>query len=114
MSFEPAPIFVKTYDLLAWLIPLTMQFPKSQRFVMALRVQNAALDVQELLISAGKAQRGERRRFLAQADIRLEHLRIQWRLCLTLGIVELGRYEHGARLMDEVGRLLGGWLEKTT
>jgi hypothetical protein len=28
VSFEPSPIFVKTYDLLAWLIPLTMQFPK--------------------------------------------------------------------------------------
>jgi hypothetical protein len=39
MSFEPSPIFVKTYDLLVWLIPITMQFPKSQRFVLALRVQ---------------------------------------------------------------------------
>ena len=47
MSFEPAPVFVKTHDLLAWLLPITMQLPKSQRFVMALRVQNAALDLHE-------------------------------------------------------------------
>lgn len=110
MSFEPSPIFVKTYDLLAWLIPITMKFPKSQRFVLALRVQTAALDFQELLIAAGKSQRGERRRLILQADIRLEQLRLQWRLCRTLDLLEAGRYEHGARMIDEVGRLLGGWI----
>jgi hypothetical protein len=110
MSFEPSPIFVKMYDLLAWLIPQTMQFPKSQRFVLAQRVQDAALDVHELLIAAGKTARAERRRNLLQTDIRLEQLRLHWRLCRTLELVAPGRYEHGARLIDEVGRLLGGWM----
>jgi hypothetical protein len=110
MSFEPSPIFAKTYDLLAWIIPQTMQFPKSQRFVLAKRVQDSALDVHELLIAAGKTQRAERRRTLVQADIRLEQLRLHWRLCRTLELVTPARYEHGARLIDEVGRLLGGWL----
>lgn len=110
MSFEPAPVFVKAYDLLAWLIPITLQFPKSQRFVMALRVQNTALDLHEHLVAAGKTQRAERRRHLLEADIRLEQLRLHWRLCRTLELIEPGRYEHGARLIDEVGRLLGGWI----
>ena len=114
MSFEPSPIFVKTYDLIAWLIPQTMQFPKSQRFVLAKRVQDAALDVQELLILAGKSQRAERRRSLMQADVRLEQLRLHWRLCRTLGLVAPGSYEHGARLIDEVGRLLGGWISSNS
>ena len=113
MSFEPSPIFVKTYDLLAWLIPQTLQFPKSQRFVMAKRLQDAALDLHELLVAAGKTQRAERRRNLVQADIRLEQLRLHWRLCRTLELLPPGRYEHGARMIDEVGRLLGGWLAST-
>ena len=110
MTFEPSPVFVKTYDLLAWLIPQTLQFPKSQRFVMAQRLQDAALDLHELLVAAGKTQRAERRRTLVQADIRLEQLRLHWRLCRTLELLPPGRYEHGARMIDEVGRLLGGWL----
>jgi hypothetical protein len=110
MSFEPAPIFGKTYDLLAWLIPITMQFPKSQRFVMAKRLQDAALDLHELLVAAGKSQRGERRRYLQQADIRLEQLRLHWRLCRSLNLIRPERYEHGARLINEIGRLLGGWI----
>lgn len=112
MSFEPSPIFAKSYDLLAWIIPQTMQFPKSHRFVLAKRVQDAALDVQEALIAAGKTQRAERRRLLVQADIRLEQLRLHWRLCHTLELTTAARYEHGVRLINEVGRLLGAWLSR--
>jgi hypothetical protein len=25
----------------------------------------------------------------------------------------LGNYEHASRLVDEIGRLLGGWMKKT-
>ena len=103
-------MFAKTYDLIAWLIPQTQGFPKSQRFVLARRVDDAVLDVHEALIAAGKTQRAERRRNLLQADIRLEQLRLHWRMCQTLELVPLGRYEHGARMIDEVGRLLGGWI----
>lgn len=87
-----------------------MKFPKSQRFVLAKRVQDCALDLHELLVAAGKSQGSERRRHLQQADIRLEQLRLHWRLCHTLTLISDSRYQHGARLIDEVGRLLGGWL----
>lgn len=110
MSYEHSPVFVKVFDLLAWLIPQTQSFPKSQRFVLAKRVEDAALDVQEALLAAGKTQRAERRRYLLQADIRLEQLRLHWRLCRTLELIPPGRYEHGVRLIDEVGRLIGGWI----
>lgn len=110
MSFQPSPIFVKVSDLLAWLLPITMQFPKSQRFVMAKRVQDCALDLHELLVAAGKTTGHERRRHLVQADIRLEQLRLHWRLCQSLSLIPPARYEHGARLLDEIGRLLGAWL----
>lgn len=108
MSFEPSPIFVKTYDLLVSIIPQTMLFPKSQLFVLAKRVQDAALDLHELFIRAGKSRGSERRWVLLEADIRLEQLRLHWRLCAMLELVTPNRYEHGARMIDEIGRLLGG------
>src|SRR5690606_17474015 len=30
-----SPLFVKTYDFLLWLLPITLKFPKSQRFLLA-------------------------------------------------------------------------------
>jgi len=39
-----SPLFVKTYDFLLWLIPLTLKFPKAQRFLLAERLGKMALD----------------------------------------------------------------------
>jgi len=45
-----SPIFSKTYDFVAWLIPLTLKFPRYQRFVMAEVLQQEAIRFQGLLI----------------------------------------------------------------
>jgi hypothetical protein len=42
---KESPIFVKTYDFTKWLLEHTIKFPKSQRFVMAKRMEDALLKV---------------------------------------------------------------------
>lgn len=104
---KDSPIFSKTYDLIAWLIPLTIKFPRQQRFVMAATIQRESLRFQELLIEAAHL-RAPRERLVA-ADAELDKLRTHIRLCLDLHLIQPGQYEHAARLLTEVGRLLGGW-----
>ncbi|HOX86274.1 MAG TPA: diversity-generating retroelement protein Avd [bacterium] len=107
---KESPIFLKTHDLLVWLLATTLKFPKSQRFVMALRVQNSALDFYEYLIAAVK--RGEAKVDLIQADIEMEKLRHHLRLCRDMKLLSLGQFEHVARMSVEIGNLLGAWLKR--
>lgn len=104
-----SPIFSKTYDLVAWLIPLTLKFPRRQRFVLAAAVQREALHFQELLIEATH-QPAPRPRLL-DADAELDKLRTHLRMCLDLKLISGGQYEHAAKQLTEVGKLLGGWLK---
>ena len=102
---KQSPIFTRTYDLLRWLIPLTVKFPRTQRFVLATRVQETALRFQERLIEAGRSQQPAP--ILAQADTDLVKLRLYMRLCRDLELIKFNQYEHGQRLVDEIGRLAG-------
>jgi hypothetical protein len=108
---QESPIFTKTYDLLKWLIPVTLKFPKSQRFVMAQRVRDTTLDFQDLLIAASLSQ--DKSPLLAQADIELQKLRFLLRLCFDFRLINPGQYEHVSRMVVEIGRLLGGWRKKS-
>ena len=54
---EEMVIFTRTYDFISWLLPITQNFPRNQRFVVTTRLQTAALNFQELLIEAN-AERG--------------------------------------------------------
>lgn len=107
-----SPIFSRTYDLLQWMLRATMNYPRSQRFVLAKRVQDTAFDLQEALIEAGLSAKEQRLGALHDADMALAKLRFHIRLSHDMGWLSLSQYEHVARMTDEVGRLLGGWLRK--
>jgi hypothetical protein len=106
-----SPIFSKTYDFVVWLIPLTIKFPRQQRFVMAGALQHEALHFQKLLIDAAHAR--QPREALIAADAELDKLRTHLRMSRDLHLISMGQYEHAARMLAEVGRLLGGWQKKT-
>ncbi len=105
-----SPIFVKTSDFLLWLLPQTLKFPKSQRFVLAQRLHGSALTFFELLIRARKVR--PNRSVLIDADVELEKIRLHLRLIHELGLLRGGQYEHASHLVVEIGRLLGGWLKQ--
>ncbi len=109
-----SPIFAKTYDLLLWLIPRTTKFPREQRFVMARYAQDTALHFQEYLIEAGtlpKANKRDKLAYLNKADVELTKLRFHLRLCRDLKLLDSGQHRHVSRMVDEIGRLLGGWFK---
>lgn len=106
-----SPLFVKTYDFLLWLIPLTLKFPRSQRFLLAERLGKMVLDFYDLILDAVMEPERQDER-LDEADKLLTKIRLYVRLSYDLKCISLGQLEYAARLMDEIGRLIGGWKRK--
>lgn len=95
------------YQLLTWLMQTVERFPRSQKFLLGDRIQSVALDVLDALIEATYTH--DRRSHLARANLGLEKLRFLMRLAFDQRHLGVRRYEHAARTIDEVGRLIGGW-----
>ncbi len=108
---KESPLFAKSYDFTKWLLTLTLKFPREHRFVLAHALQQRAIDFHERLIEA-VVSGTKRPDSLRRADMILAKLRFHVRLCHDLKLISTGQYEHGARYMDEIGRLLGAWLKK--
>ena len=106
-------ILTQTYDLLMWVLPRSMKFPKSQRFVLTQRLQNALLDFQECLFLANAHAGQERLQHLRNADAHLNKLRLYLRISHQSTWLTPAQFEHVSKLVAEVGRLLGGWLRQT-
>jgi hypothetical protein len=111
---KQSPIFVKTYDLLVWLLERSARFPRNERFRMARRVEESAFTFYDLLMRAGRLGDGrtkDKRRLLLQADLELDRLRFSVRLCQDLKLLNFKQYAYCAERLVEIGRLLGGWLK---
>ena len=101
------PALEAMYRFLLWLVPTVEKFPRSQKFLLGDRIQSTAPDVLERLIEATYT-RG-RQPLLAAANLGIEKLRFLFRLCFDLKFLDMRRYEHAARSLDEIGRMIGGW-----
>jgi four helix bundle protein len=110
---EEMVIFTRTFDFIDWLIPRTISFPRSQRFVVTRRLQDAALDFYERILEANNCRGRARMRKLRQADANLDKVRHYLRLALRWDWLSSGQYRHAAELVAELGRLLGGWIKQT-
>ena len=101
------PALEAMYQFLVWLVPAIDKFPRAQKFVLGDRIETAALDVLDALIGATYTK--GRDSMLTDANLGLERLRFFMRLSHELRLLDSRRYEHAARSIDEVGRLVGGW-----
>ena len=95
------------FQLINWLMETVERFPKAQKFLLGDRIQTTSLDVLECLIEATYTR--DRKGQLARANLGIEKLRFFFRLAVELQYLDRRRYQHAARTLDEIGRLIGGW-----
>ena len=101
------PALEAMYRFMLWLVPTVDAFPRSQKFLLGDRIQATALDVLERLIEATFTR--ARASLLAAANLGIEKLRLLFRLAHDLKFLDMRRFEHAARQLDEIGRMVGGW-----
>lgn len=109
MAEQEMPIFTRTFDMLAWLLPATNHFPRCHRHSFTQRLLDAAFDLSEALQEANLRFGTARMERLTRADEALDKLRYYLRLAARLGWLKPGQYQHVAAMVAEIGRLLGGW-----
>lgn len=110
MPSEVPQVIVKVYDLILWLLNQIPKFPRSHRFVLGERIESLVLEILELLVEAAYTR--DKAALLKRAGIQLEKLRYLIRISKDLKFLSLRRYEFVSGQIDEVGRMVGGWLRQ--
>lgn len=113
MARSEMPIFVRTFELLAWLLPATNHFPRAHRHTFTSRLLDTAFDLSDHLHTANARRGTARLEQLALADEALIKLRYYVRLAQRFGWWSQGQYQHVANMVTEIGQLLGGWQKVT-
>jgi hypothetical protein len=112
-EYQEMPVFTRSFELLSWLLPVTNHFPRANRHDFTKRLLDAAFDLREALERANLRRGDARRRSLAAADEALARVRVYLRLAVRWGWLSGGQYEHVAKMVTEIGRLIGGWQRVT-
>jgi hypothetical protein len=104
---ENYPVYIKWSEATDWILGTLETFPKSVRFSIAGRIADLTLDVMEGIIEAIYIK--DRRSILDGVNLNLEKLRIMFGICHRRRYLSVRQYEFASRLIDETGRMIGGW-----
>ena len=110
VSKKDLPIFIKWMDFLKWLLVTLDGFPKKARFNFSDRLTYLSLQIIEDLVEARYNK--NKSVVLRRANMNLEKIRILMRICFELRFLSRQGYEHSSVLINEVGKMLGGWLKQ--
>lgn len=113
MEENDIPIFKKLYELYKLIHLYRASVPKADRYTLWKRAEDTCIELLELVITAGQLNQQQKAAYLTKASTKLNLLRIFIRLAKDTKAIDPKKYLALQTLMDEIGRMLGGWLKST-
>jgi len=116
-SFNPPPSqfglsilqkLVSAYKLWHGFLP---DIPKDSKYTLGTKIDNCFLEVIENIIKAGYSSKAEKEIFLKRTSAKLDLLKFFLQLIWEIKVLEDKKYIHLSEKLDEIGRMLGGWIK---
>jgi hypothetical protein len=108
---ESLPIIHATYEVYKHSVQISDTLSKRWRYSLGINIEKSILEVLELLVTAKNAPKPMKASFLLKASSTLEVTTLKIRLLLELQLVNETRVFQLQAKLQEIGRVLGGWLK---
>ena len=82
-------IIIKTYETILYILPILEKYPRSQKFLLADRIENNLLDTLESFLEAYYSKKKDKLKELERINIQLEKIRYLIRLSFDLKFIIL-------------------------
>jgi four helix bundle protein len=113
MMQSEIPILQKTYDFYRELYLVVEKIPKKDKYTLGEKIENTTLDLMEYLIAASYSSKEKKNAYLSHANIKLDLLKTLIRLAEDLRAIPTKKYLQLEDKLQEIGKMLGGWIRST-
>jgi hypothetical protein len=106
-------IFKKSYDLYKEFYSLRLTVPKQDRYTLWQKCENILIEILEGILFASQQSKLEKLPTLEKTSVKLNFLRVCIRLMQDIRAISNKKYILIEADLDEIGRMLGGWIKDT-
>lgn len=107
------PIFKKSYDLYKDFYTLLLSVPKQDRYTLWQKCESLLIEVLEGVLFASQQSKLDKLPTLEKTSVKLNFLRVCIRLMKDIKAIDAKKYVIIEANLDEIGRMLGGWIKST-
>lgn len=107
------PIFKKAYDLYKTCYSYRADVPRQDKYAIWQRSEDTMIDIIEDILLASQTKQAEKVPVLERVSVKLNLLRVFVRLMKETKIIDGKKYVALQGTIDEIGRMLGGWIKSS-
>lgn len=104
------PLLQKIYDFYKLFYGYLDHFPKKSREVLIAKIEQTILELLQIIAQISFAKPVDKYQGLANASTKADLLKVLFRLCFELKIIDQKKYIQLEQDINEIGRMIGGWL----
>ncbi len=101
----------KTIDLYKLYYTYVQLFPKKDKYTLGATCEKYIIEILELLITASYLPKDTKLSLIKSANNKFETLKIFIRLLRELNIIDQKKYLALQTMIQEIGRMFGGWIK---
>lgn len=105
------PLFQKIYDFYKLFYTYIDHFPQKSRETLIVKIENTIIELLESITTAAYTNLTEKQNSLLRASASVDFLKILFRLCYELRIIDQKKYLLLEEKLQEIGRMIGGWIK---
>jgi len=112
-ALDNLKIWQKTYDMIKYGNQCIIQFPKAERYALGSEIKQSMYKILRLIVVANKSR--NKKPILYEIDVELDVIRTFIRLAADkdMKYLPLRKYENWGKMLNEIGKMLGGWMKTT-
>jgi len=104
------PVIIKLFIVYEMTHKLIFTFPKHERYSLGEKIEKSILESIETLILANQASKYEKEKILLKANVKIELLKILFRISLNCQIIDSKKYLEMEQRLQEIGKMTQGWI----
>jgi len=105
------PIFQKTYDFYKLIQEYSPNVPKMERYTLWQKIGTIGIEMIESLLTVNHLGGSEKLSLMNKMSVKVDLLRVFIRLAYETKAINNKRYMVLQEVLDEIGRMLGGWIK---
>lgn len=105
------PVIKTLYDLYVLTHNLVSKFPKHERYSLGEKLENTIFEAIEYIVFGNVQQKNFKDAYILKANTKVELLKLYYRLAFDMNIIDDKSYLKAQEFLQEIGKMLGGWLK---
>lgn len=107
------PILQKIKSVYIFWYTIYHTVPKTHRYTLAIKIDNLSIEIIEMVSSASFVKKEDKIPYLRTAIRKSDTLKVLLLVLWETRSIDTKKYELLSMPIDEIGRMLGGWLGQT-